>query len=187
MRCRPAVPHRYPAAVVNRTLVICKPDAVERGLTGEIIARLERKGLRLVAAELRTDRPDHRRPPLRRARGQGVLRGPAGLHHPVAGDVAGGRGAGGHLADRAHHDGRHQPGASPRPGRSGATWPSRPPRTWCTAPTAPSRPSARSPSSFPTWPTRPRPAAPGRPGHDSEPATTAGGRSRRVDAIGGGG
>jgi nucleoside-diphosphate kinase len=39
---------------VNRTLVICKPDAVERGLSGEIIARLERKGLRLVAAELRT-------------------------------------------------------------------------------------------------------------------------------------
>ena len=39
---------------MNRTLVICKPDAVERGLTGEIIARLERKGLTLVAAELRT-------------------------------------------------------------------------------------------------------------------------------------
>jgi nucleoside-diphosphate kinase len=38
---------------VNRTLVICKPDAVERGLSGEILARLERKGLRLVAAELR--------------------------------------------------------------------------------------------------------------------------------------
>ena len=38
---------------MNRTLVICKPDAVERGLSGEIIARLERKGLRLVAAELR--------------------------------------------------------------------------------------------------------------------------------------
>jgi nucleoside-diphosphate kinase len=40
--------------VPDRTLVICKPDAVERGLVGEIIARLERKGLRLVAAELRT-------------------------------------------------------------------------------------------------------------------------------------
>ncbi|HSL56612.1 MAG TPA: nucleoside-diphosphate kinase [Acidimicrobiales bacterium] len=39
---------------MNRTLVICKPDAVERGLAGEIISRLERKGLRLVAAELRT-------------------------------------------------------------------------------------------------------------------------------------
>ena len=37
----------------DRTLVICKPDAVERGLSGEIVARLERKGLRLVAAELR--------------------------------------------------------------------------------------------------------------------------------------
>jgi nucleoside-diphosphate kinase len=39
---------------MDRTLVICKPDAVERGLVGEIIGRLERKGLRLVAAELRT-------------------------------------------------------------------------------------------------------------------------------------
>jgi nucleoside-diphosphate kinase len=39
---------------VKRTLVICKPDAVAQGLSGEIIARLERKGLRLVAAELRT-------------------------------------------------------------------------------------------------------------------------------------
>ncbi|HZU79596.1 MAG TPA: nucleoside-diphosphate kinase [Acidimicrobiales bacterium] len=38
---------------MNRTLVICKPDAVERGLSGEIVSRLERKGLRLVAAELR--------------------------------------------------------------------------------------------------------------------------------------
>ena len=38
---------------MNRTLVICKPDAVERGLTGEIIGRMERKGLRVVAAELR--------------------------------------------------------------------------------------------------------------------------------------
>ena len=39
---------------MNRTLVICKPDAVERGLVGEILGRLERKGLRLVAGELRT-------------------------------------------------------------------------------------------------------------------------------------
>ena len=38
---------------MTRTLVICKPDAVERGLTGEIIGRLERKGLRLVAASFR--------------------------------------------------------------------------------------------------------------------------------------
>lgn len=38
---------------MNRTLVICKPDAVERGLAGEIVSRLERKGLRLVAGSLR--------------------------------------------------------------------------------------------------------------------------------------
>jgi nucleoside-diphosphate kinase len=39
---------------VERTLFICKPDAVERGLVGEILRRLETKGLRVVAAELRT-------------------------------------------------------------------------------------------------------------------------------------
>lgn len=39
---------------MNRTLVIVKPDGVERGLAGEILSRLERKGLRLAAAELRT-------------------------------------------------------------------------------------------------------------------------------------
>ena len=37
----------------NRTLIICKPDAVERGLVGEIVARIERKQLRLAAMELR--------------------------------------------------------------------------------------------------------------------------------------
>src|SRR5437763_4349972 len=41
------------APVSDRTLVICKPDAVERGLAGEIIGRLEAKRLKLVAAELR--------------------------------------------------------------------------------------------------------------------------------------
>ncbi len=39
--------------MADRTFVICKPDAVERGLTGEIIRRFENKGLKLVAAELR--------------------------------------------------------------------------------------------------------------------------------------
>lgn len=39
---------------MDRTFVICKPDAVERGLVGEIISRFERKGLRIVAMEQRT-------------------------------------------------------------------------------------------------------------------------------------
>ncbi len=40
--------------MTSRTFVMCKPDAVERGLVGEIVARIERKGLHLVAAELRS-------------------------------------------------------------------------------------------------------------------------------------
>jgi nucleoside-diphosphate kinase len=37
-------------AIVERTLVLVKPDGVQRGLIGEVISRLERRGLRLVAA-----------------------------------------------------------------------------------------------------------------------------------------
>lgn len=40
--------------MTNRTFIMCKPDAVERGLVGEVIARIERKGLKLAAVELRT-------------------------------------------------------------------------------------------------------------------------------------
>ncbi|GAA3438737.1 nucleoside-diphosphate kinase [Kutzneria kofuensis] len=38
----------------ERTLVLVKPDGVSRGLVGEVIARIERKGLKLAALELRT-------------------------------------------------------------------------------------------------------------------------------------
>jgi nucleoside-diphosphate kinase len=37
---------------VSRTLVLVKPDAFERGLTGEVLARFERKGMRPVAMRL---------------------------------------------------------------------------------------------------------------------------------------
>jgi nucleoside-diphosphate kinase len=37
----------------ERTLVLIKPDGVERGLVGEVISRIERKGLTLVALELK--------------------------------------------------------------------------------------------------------------------------------------
>ncbi len=33
----------------SKTLIVVKPDAFERGLTGEVLARFERKGLRIVA------------------------------------------------------------------------------------------------------------------------------------------
>ena len=38
----------------DRTLVICKPDAVERRLVGEIISRLERKGLNVTEMRMTT-------------------------------------------------------------------------------------------------------------------------------------
>ena len=38
----------------ERTLVLVKPDGVARGLIGDVVSRVERKGLRFVALELRT-------------------------------------------------------------------------------------------------------------------------------------
>jgi nucleoside-diphosphate kinase len=40
--------------VTERTLVLIKPDAVRRGLVGEVLARFERKGLGIVSMDLRT-------------------------------------------------------------------------------------------------------------------------------------
>lgn len=40
-------------AVSERTLVLVKPDAVRRGLVGEVLTRFERKGLEIVAMDLR--------------------------------------------------------------------------------------------------------------------------------------
>jgi nucleoside-diphosphate kinase len=42
---------------VDRTLILVKPDAFARNLTGEILARFERKGLRIVAMRLLTMDP----------------------------------------------------------------------------------------------------------------------------------
>ena len=39
---------------MERTLVLIKPDGVQRGLVGEVISRLERRGLRIVAAKFMT-------------------------------------------------------------------------------------------------------------------------------------
>lgn len=41
-------------AAIERTLILVKPDAVARGLCGQILARVEAKGYRLVGAALRT-------------------------------------------------------------------------------------------------------------------------------------
>jgi nucleoside-diphosphate kinase len=57
---RLAVPHEPPAQTrAERTLVLVKPDGVERGLAGEVLSRIERKGYKIVAAELVTATPEH--------------------------------------------------------------------------------------------------------------------------------
>lgn len=43
---------RAPSTSMERTLVIIKPDAVQRGLIGEVVGRLECKGLKLVALKM---------------------------------------------------------------------------------------------------------------------------------------
>lgn len=43
---------------MERTLVLVKPDGVARGLSGEVIRRIEAKGYRIAALELRTATPD---------------------------------------------------------------------------------------------------------------------------------
>jgi nucleoside-diphosphate kinase len=40
--------------VAQRTLILVKPDGVQRNIVGEVISRIESKGLKLVALELRT-------------------------------------------------------------------------------------------------------------------------------------
>ncbi len=43
---------------MQQTLVLCKPDAVERGLVGEVISRFEKKGLKIVALRMLVIGPD---------------------------------------------------------------------------------------------------------------------------------
>jgi nucleoside-diphosphate kinase len=48
-----------PEGNLERTLVVVKPDGVKRGLVGEIVARFERKGLKIVAAKTLRVTPEH--------------------------------------------------------------------------------------------------------------------------------
>ena len=43
---------------MKQTLVLCKPDAVERSLVGEIISRFEKKGLKMAALRMLTISPE---------------------------------------------------------------------------------------------------------------------------------
>lgn len=44
---------------LERSLVVMKPDAVQRGIVGEILSRFERVGLKIVATKMVTPTPEH--------------------------------------------------------------------------------------------------------------------------------
>ena len=77
---------------MERTLILVKPDAYARSLTGEILARFERKGLRPVALQRDDDDARDGRAPLRRARREAVLRRARRVHHLRAAGRDGARG-----------------------------------------------------------------------------------------------
>ena len=68
----------------ERTLVLCKPDAVERGLVGEIVGRIERKGLSIVALEQRTLDAGTAKQHYAEHEGKPFFDDLGCLHHPVA-------------------------------------------------------------------------------------------------------
>ena len=106
------------APAVSRTLILVKPDAFERALTGEVIARFERKGLRIVALKSLQRRRGDRQRALRRAHREAVLRRARLLHHrrPAGGDRPRGRrsGQGRPAADRRDQPGRGGARLDPR-------------------------------------------------------------------------
>ena len=126
---------------MERTLILVKPDAFARNLTGEIIARFERKGLRLAALKLMTmtrelaerHYAEHDGKPFFGELVEFITSGPL-----VAMVLEG---------ESAVEAARQVIGATnpleAAPARSAATTRSRSARTWSTAPTRPSRRRAR--------------------------------------------
>ena len=138
--------------MTDRTLVLCKPDAVERKLVGEIIRRIEAKNLTIVALELRTLEVDvaqvhyaeHDGKPFFDDLVEFITRS------PIVAMVVEGEGA--QPIVRTLMGSRTR--LTRRRARSGAISRSSSPRTSSTAPIRPNRPLGRSRSSFPGSPER---------------------------------
>ena len=116
----------------SRTLILIKPDAFERGLTGEILARFERKGLRIADLRLieatveiaNVHYEEHVEKPFFGELVEFITGGAAGRRDPRG--PRGGRG-------RATGDRRDRSRSRQRPARSAATSASRSRSTWSTA------------------------------------------------------
>ena len=135
-------------AVTERTLVLIKPDGVERRLVGEILSRIERKGLTIAALELknvsdelaRAHYAEHDGKPFFGSLLEFITSGPV-----VAAILEGPR------RSRRSASSPAAPTRSrrPRPAPSAATSAWRRSSTWCTGRIRPSPPSARSRSGSP--------------------------------------
>jgi hypothetical protein len=103
---------RRSPVVTQRTLVLLKPDAVRRGLTGEIISRIERKaGWQITALELRTLDQDTLEQHYGEHKGKP-------FYEPLVEFMASGPGRRPDRRGRAGHRGRTSPaGRSDRPDR----------------------------------------------------------------------
>ena len=131
---------------MDRTLILVKPDAFARHLTGEIIARFERKGLQLAALKMMTvDEPtakrhyaEHEGKPFFDGLVEFITSG------PVVAMILEGANA---VAAARQIIGATDPARRRRPARSAATTRSRCGATSSTARTPPSPPRARSRSS----------------------------------------
>jgi len=86
---------------MERTLVILKPDAVQRGLIGPLLTRLERRGLRFAALKLMQISPELA------ARHYAIHKGKP-FYEPLIEFITSGPVPGGHR-HRAPDDGGHQP------------------------------------------------------------------------------
>ena len=137
------LPARYNSGM-ERTLIILKPDAVQRGLCGQILARFEQKGLQIVAMKFLKRCPGARRDALRGSSGKAFLRGAGEIHDQLAGGRAGTRSEG-RDHDCPQNDGAPQPARRPNRARfagiSGSA-------TLTTSSTAPILPKAQPASSL---------------------------------------
>ena len=118
--------------MAERTLVLVKPDGVQRGLVGEVITRLERRGLKLAAMKLmqvsdglaRQHYGEHVDRPFFSGLVSFITSSPIVAMVWEANNAAG---------NRAQYLGTDQPGQLGGPVPSGATWVSTSAATWCMA------------------------------------------------------
>ena len=131
---------------MDRTLILVKPDAFARHLTGEIIARFERKGLQLAALKMMSVDEDTAKHHYAEHDGKPFFDALVDVHHVGPDRRDDPRGAATPSTPHASSSARRT-ASRPRRARSAATTRSRCAATSSTARTRPSPPRARSPSS----------------------------------------